>query len=116
MKKIGRVTVVTFLFRPSIYTYDEIRMQRFINNDANKDQYLQVLAWFGKESADIKNIRAVTAQNGTPTAKAEYDMAVAMENAIRALYFEAMQLEEIPKHLIGQDLQIMVSNSLVIGE
>ena len=43
-------------------------------------------------------------------------MAVAMENAIRALYFEAMQLEEIPKHLIGEDLQIMVSNSLVIGE
>ena len=76
MKKIGNVQTVCLVYRPSVYTFDEITHTLIFNRQLTSGDIKKVIIEFGKEITALKNVRAVANAIGSLETQRDLDMAV----------------------------------------
>lgn len=110
MKKIGNVQTVRLVYRPSVYTFDEITHTLIFNRQLTAGDIKKVIVEFGKEITAIKNVRAVANTLGTLQTKRELDMVVQLEQDLIAIY---NNLDDLSGNIINGSGKIELNNTLI---
>ena len=108
MKKLGNVQIVKLIFRPSVYTFDEITFSLIFNRILGEEDLQRAIGELGKEASEIRNVRVIAAQSGTPAAIRELTHVNGLVEDLTEIY---NTIQELKKHIVNGSGTIMVGNT-----
>ena len=110
MKKIGNVQTVCLVYRPSVYTFDEITHTLIFNRQLTAGDIKKVIIEFGKEITALKNVRAVANAIGSLETQRDLDMAVKLEQDLIIIY---NNVDDLSCNVINGSGKIELNNTSI---
>ena len=110
MKKIGNVQMVSLVYRPSVYTFDEITHTLIFNRQLTSTDIKKVIVEFGKEINKLIKVRAVANALKTQQSQRELDMAVKLEQDLIIIY---NNVDDLSCNVINGSGKIELNNTSI---